>query len=440
MSRLPFIAAAAVVAVLSPRSALADEPASADAVTTDPADESTPTNTQSGDAKWEAPVIGIQDGGGWDDPKLQVGDPAPPLNVEHWFGEAKAARGVTAGFSEGQVYVVEFWWTECVPCVEAMPHLAELANANDDVIIIGLSDEDPEVIESFLDRDAPTDDGDENDNDANGQTFRDLTAAYSLGTDPDRSCNRDYLRATEGFGSASAFIIGKTGLVEWMGWSGELDEPLAAVQADTWDRDAFREARASTRRAAQEIGRIAGSYMLTRREAIAQLNEIAETTTDPKLVRNIEWAKGHVADRDVIGRAFVGDPEAQTIVRSRIKQDSMYLQTVVFYLVAAAGVDHPADLDLVRDVVDQLQEPTEYGPAPLTNALYLQRQFNAPVEEIRAPLEAIRQSPFFSGASYVDLIRKVEKELDLREAAAAGTEPAVGSEQASGESEPVAAE
>src|SRR5688500_17551275 len=54
-------------------------------------------------------------------PTLKVGDPAPKLDVLAWLkGEP------VENFKPGHVYVIDFWATWCVPCIQAMPHLSDL--------------------------------------------------------------------------------------------------------------------------------------------------------------------------------------------------------------------------------------------------------------------------------------------------------------------------
>lgn len=69
-------------------------------------------------------------------PSLKVGDAAPALKASQWLqGEEVKA------FEAGNVYVVEFWSTSCVPCIAFMPHLAELQRQykGKKVTVIGLS-------------------------------------------------------------------------------------------------------------------------------------------------------------------------------------------------------------------------------------------------------------------------------------------------------------
>ena len=53
---------------------------------------------------------------------LKVGDAAPAITAQKWLNGAEVK-----GFERDKVYVLDFWATWCGPCIQAMPHLAELA-------------------------------------------------------------------------------------------------------------------------------------------------------------------------------------------------------------------------------------------------------------------------------------------------------------------------
>lgn len=206
-------------------------------------------------------------------PELTIGSQAPALDIEHWVSDGGGRLKPVTDFEKGNVYVVEFWATWCPPCVASMPHIAELQKKmiDQNVQIISVSDEDLDTVEQFLDRAVPAgiarslqkqqeiadekpgqvdqekqtgDPGLDSTNEANKLTFRELTSAYSLATDPDQSVYNDYMVASGEGGIPTAFIVGKQGLIEWIGHPMELDDPLEQVVEDKWDREAYLKNRA----------------------------------------------------------------------------------------------------------------------------------------------------------------------------------------------------
>lgn len=216
-----------------------------------------------------------------------VGAKAPAIDIEHWIHDRGGAFAPVREFAPGKVYVVEFWATWCGPCVASMPHLAKLQDDLFDkgVTIISISDEDPAKIDAFLDREAEP-----------GKTFRDVTKGYCLTTDPDRSVNRDYMEAAGENGIPTAFIVGKTGVVEWIGHPMAMDKPLERIVAGTWDRTAY----AAERREMEQVqAKLARLGRLLRGKDPAQALElvdrlIAETTSEGVKER-LEQLRGRVA-------------------------------------------------------------------------------------------------------------------------------------------------
>lgn len=193
-----------------------------------------------------------------DDLELTIGTEAPDLDIEHWLSNGEGKFAPVTELKEGDIYVIEFWATWCPPCVASMPHLAELQKkyADQGVTIISISDEEVETIEPFLQREVQgtmhtspeTEEGDQTDEasaesaeEAKSLTYGELTSAYCLTTDPDGSVQADYMKAAGQNGIPTAFIVGKTGVVEWIGHPMQMDDPLAALVDDAWDREAFGE-------------------------------------------------------------------------------------------------------------------------------------------------------------------------------------------------------
>jgi len=82
-----------------------------------------------------------------------VGDLAPAIEVGEVI-RADAGGGVVTEPSEGRVLVVEFWATWCGPCLPAMAHLGEVAEAlrGEPVDFVTLTPESPEAVRTFLER------------------------------------------------------------------------------------------------------------------------------------------------------------------------------------------------------------------------------------------------------------------------------------------------
>lgn len=185
---------------------------------------------------------------------LGVGSKAPAIDIEHWIQDGNGFFQQVSTFEAGKVYVVEFWATWCGPCISSMPHLAELQNKyrGRDVQIISVSDETLDEVNDLLAQE----------NAEVGRTFQEITSAYSLTTDPDGSVQADYMEGANQQGIPTSFIVGKSGLIEWIGHPMELDEPLEAVVTDSWDREKFKaemKAQQEFEENMQQIGMLAGA-------------------------------------------------------------------------------------------------------------------------------------------------------------------------------------
>src|SRR5262245_37427861 len=82
-----------------------------------------------------------------------VGAEPPPLQLEKVL-QAPAGARASWDALQGKVVVLEFWATWCGPCITAIPHLNELADAFKDkpVQFIAITDEDEKVVAPFLKR------------------------------------------------------------------------------------------------------------------------------------------------------------------------------------------------------------------------------------------------------------------------------------------------
>jgi len=167
---------------------------------------------------------------------LTIGSKAPKLDIEHWVSNGHDKFKPVQKFEAGKVYVVEFWATWCGPCVMSMPHLAATQEkyADKGVQLISVSDEDLDTVEGFLEKPVRGAAKDDSEN-----TYAKLTSAYCLTTDPDKSVYEDYMDAAGQNGIPTCFIVGKTGLIEWIGHPMQMDEPLDQLVEDKWDREVY---------------------------------------------------------------------------------------------------------------------------------------------------------------------------------------------------------
>ena len=155
---------------------------------------------------------------------LAPGNAAPPLSL------ASIVQGAPAEeFQAGKVYVVEFWATWCGPCLQSMPHISALQNDYaDQVQFIGITRENAATVDGFMKKTG-----------AGGRTWSEILT-YTIALDQNDATNNAYMRAAEQNGIPCAFIVGKSGTVEWIGHPMRIDQPLQQVVDGTWDVTASR--------------------------------------------------------------------------------------------------------------------------------------------------------------------------------------------------------
>jgi thiol-disulfide isomerase/thioredoxin len=164
---------------------------------------------------------------------LKAGDKAPAIKVGSWI----KGKPVT-GFEDGKVYVMEFWATWCGPCIAGIPKLTTLQKEFKDqgVTVVGTAiwqrsetqAERLSKVSSFVKKQ-----GDK--------------MGYTVALDDDRWMADHWMRPAGRNGIPSAFIVGKTGKIEWIGHPGSMAGPLKAIVAGTYDRAVFAKQEAKER-------------------------------------------------------------------------------------------------------------------------------------------------------------------------------------------------
>lgn len=193
---------------------------------------------------------------------LNIGDPAPGLQVAHWVKGSPVG-----GFETGKVYVVEFWATWCGPCKQSIPHLTELAHQfKDKVTFIGVDvmEKDTNTVVKFVD----------------GQGEK---MDYHVAIDRAEGVMANtWLKAADQNGIPSAFVVDGAGRIAWIGHPMDsLDKTLDQVLSGTWD------------------GALAGKRLAARQQAQALFNEGMRGADDASILERAK--KLEVLDREVGG-------------------------------------------------------------------------------------------------------------------------------------------
>ena len=151
---------------------------------------------------------------------LKVGDAAPAITVQKWLNGTEVK-----GFEAGKVYVLDFWATWCGPCIQAMPHLAELSKeyAKAGLVVFPVTTTDKrntlKQVEEFVAKRGP-----------------------KLGV-PFAVCETDvmdkaWFEASGQQGIPCSFVVDKAGKIAFIGHPMELDEVLPMVLDGTWKGEA----------------------------------------------------------------------------------------------------------------------------------------------------------------------------------------------------------
>lgn len=169
---------------------------------------------------------------------LKVGDNAPAIKMGTWV----KGKPITK-FEDGNVYVMEFWATWCGPCVAQIPHLTQMQKEykKDNVQFMSTAVWQREDTQAARE----TKVGD-------FVTGKDGAMAYTIAIDDNGYMADHWMKPAGQNGIPAAFLVGKTGEIEWIGHPGSLDSVLKQYLAGTWDRAAAKAEIAEEQRFAKK--------------------------------------------------------------------------------------------------------------------------------------------------------------------------------------------
>ena len=257
-----------------------------------------------------------------DKPKLTIGSKAPSIDIEHWFSTGDFDK--VTRLRAGKIYVIEFWATWCPPCRKAIPRIAKLQEkfASQDVQIISVTREDTEAVEKFLAKKVPGD---------SKKTFGEVTESYCLTADPDKSVTREYFYAAKQTSIPTAFIVGRTGRIEWIGSPFKMEKPLEQIVADKWDRPAFKKSFQTKLRLKQDKKKLAS---LVKEKKHAEAAEYIGTTL--KHYSGVARQKKKIDQFEMMLAGQMANSEKQFKKLARDFKDSAELQNSLAWSVVEA--------------------------------------------------------------------------------------------------------
>ena len=269
--------------------------------------------------------------------ELGLGDPAPALQVEWVKGDPIASMS-----AEG-TYVVEFWATWCGPCKKSIPHLTELQHKYaDQVAFVGVSvwENDQKNVAPFVEKW-----GDK----------MDYRVAMDQVVEGKGRMAESWMQASGARGIPTAFIVQK-GKVAWIGHPMEMDEPLAAVVAGTWDLEGA---------IAERVKKQKGEKLYTEIQAAAEEGKWKEALVSIDALLKLQPdMESYVGPTRYM--AYLGLDEREkaaaygrSFVKGAANENPQVLNMLAWTIVDPQNKDPQLDLELAMHAAERACELTE---------------------------------------------------------------------------------
>lgn len=256
-----------------------------------------------------------------------IGTRAPEIDIGHWLNADATGVAPFKAFEPDKVTVVVFWASWCPNCMAALPLLADLQAQYGPrgATIVGVSHEDAEDVRKFLAEAA--------------QQPNAPAGRLCLAADPDNSVHAAYMEAVDETAIPTAFIVGKEGLVEWIGHPDELDEPLRRVIADGWDRAAFLAERKTLEPIRARVAGIMDDQQAGKTAAatVALKAYAAESRLDAATLNEIAWLVFDMAGGKPLPDAFLAEAIAAADAAIALEPNNANFLDTLAHLQALKG-------------------------------------------------------------------------------------------------------
>ena len=287
-----------------------------------------------------------------------VGARAADIDIEHWIHGGIAGEKPFRTFEPGRVYLIAFWASWCPHSRDAIPLLASLqqTHAIDGLTVIAISDEPPAVLNAFL-KDPPDDE----------RAIADAARSFVLASDPDDSVFGDYMEAVSSVWIPTVFIVGRQGVIEWVGDPEDIEEPLQRVIADTWDRTTFANSMKrieAIRAGADEIERL----LLVGRvpeASVAYTTLAVSQEHDAEGLNEVAWLACELSEGQELPGEFVTTAVAAVRRSLELEPQNVHSLDTLAHLQAIQG-------ELEAAIVTQKQAVEHAGPFGKRMGRYLQ--------------------------------------------------------------------
>lgn len=131
--------------------------------------------------------------------QIKLNEPAPEILVDNWVDNDayKFSR------LEGKAIVLDFWFTQCAPCIYTVPHLNDLSRlySNDDIAFVAITFENEYVVSKFLNK-------------------KEILAKIGIDT------TFQLINAFEVKGYPTTFLIDSKGILRWKGYPSHLNTEI----------------------------------------------------------------------------------------------------------------------------------------------------------------------------------------------------------------------